>query len=232
MNMDIPGWIALGLWAVLPIAFLAARKWTIASIEQSIHHRFNEKIETLKSDLRAKESAISALQQAVLSGSFSRQALLDKRRLEAVERVWTTIIELQPYKNISAMMTSVKFEEIAKEVAHNPNIRGSFKVLLAHVPQNKPPPHCAHEQPFISPVAWAYYAAYYLTIASAYGCARFLKLEPEEQPGEEPSKYFTMDDVRNLLKVVLPHQSEYIEQNTFAHITFSSTNSNEICWMN
>jgi hypothetical protein len=122
--MDWAGWIAIALWAISTVAFFAGKNWIIASVEKSVQHRFDEKIETLKSDLRTKETAISALQQAVLAGTFSRQALLDKRRIEAVERVWSTIVELGPYKNLSAMMASVKFEEIAKETARNEASRG------------------------------------------------------------------------------------------------------------
>lgn len=61
-------------------------------LRASVQHEFNEKLETLradlrkseerfKSDLRAKESEIEALRSGALSGLISRQVVLDKRRL-------------------------------------------------------------------------------------------------------------------------------------------------------
>jgi hypothetical protein len=50
--------------------------------------------ESFKSDLRDKEAEISTLRTNILSGSAGRQALLDKRRFEAVEKVWANVNDL------------------------------------------------------------------------------------------------------------------------------------------
>ena len=93
-------WISLLSIAIslgTPAAIFVARNWFKAYIEKGIQHRFDVQIEHLraelrnseeefKSRLRDKETEIAALRNTVLSGTASRQALLDKRRFDAVER--------------------------------------------------------------------------------------------------------------------------------------------------
>jgi hypothetical protein len=43
--------------------------------------------DAFKSELRSKEAEIAALRDGILSRRMQRQALLDKRRMEAVEKV-------------------------------------------------------------------------------------------------------------------------------------------------
>jgi hypothetical protein len=43
--------------------------------------------DAFKSELRSKEAEIAALRDGILSGRMQRQALLDKRPMEAVEKV-------------------------------------------------------------------------------------------------------------------------------------------------
>ncbi len=97
--MEWSDWIpAISLSAVwLGVAYLA-RDLIKSSIAKSVQHKFDEKIEnlrtnlrnseeTFKGDLRAKEMEIAALRDGALGGLANRQALLEKRRLEAVERI-------------------------------------------------------------------------------------------------------------------------------------------------
>ena len=83
-----------------------------------------------KSDLRTKEAEISALREAVLSGRANRQALLDKRRLEAVEKIWATVIALGPAKAISATMSIIKYDAVAKDILKNPKLRQIIESVL------------------------------------------------------------------------------------------------------
>ena len=91
-------WLLLAIDAVIGIGIFAGRNWLKASKERSVQHRFDARLEELradlrkseeglKSELRLKEGQITALRDGVLSGRAHRQALLDKRRLEAVDRL-------------------------------------------------------------------------------------------------------------------------------------------------
>jgi hypothetical protein len=92
-------WLLIGVDAVFGIAIFAGRNWLKATIEHSVQHHFDKEIEelrtelrkseeTFKSELRLKETEIGALRDGILSGRTQRQAFLDRRRLDAVERLW------------------------------------------------------------------------------------------------------------------------------------------------
>jgi hypothetical protein len=90
------------LWLLAPAAIFLFRHSIIAWISGSIQHRFNVQIERVRTELRKseadfnsllrnREADIAALRNSVLSGSFSRQAMLDRRRFEAVEPASTFV---------------------------------------------------------------------------------------------------------------------------------------------
>ena len=100
-------WVSLGVSVGTPVAFFVGRNWLKARIEKGVQHHFDRQIEgvraefrqneeRLKSDLRDRESEISALRNAVLDGSASRQSMLDKRRFKAAERIWTAVTRIGP----------------------------------------------------------------------------------------------------------------------------------------
>jgi hypothetical protein len=104
------GYIFVGLSALAPWVMLAGlflgRHWLAARIEKGVQHRFDRRLEELraelreseerlKSTLRDRENEIALLRNTVLAGSANRQSLLDKRRFEAVERVWTAVNPIQ-----------------------------------------------------------------------------------------------------------------------------------------
>ena len=71
--------------------------------------------ERFKSGLRDRETEIATLRNSLLAGSAIRQALFDKRRFEAVEKVWTAVNDLAQIKVLSGMMSVVNFKAAAKE---------------------------------------------------------------------------------------------------------------------
>ncbi|WP_271570440.1 hypothetical protein [Bradyrhizobium sp. CCBAU 11386] len=102
---DIVPWISLAVSLATPLAIFTGRNWLKARIEKGVQHGFDRKIEQmradlreseerLKSSLRDKEGEIATLRSTVLAGSSGRQALLDKRRFEAVEKVWTAVNDM------------------------------------------------------------------------------------------------------------------------------------------
>src|SRR5207248_2850144 len=103
-SMDWGLGISLGANVLIVAALLAGKKWIEAGVEKKIQHRFDEKMAVTNSDLRAKEAEIAALREMVLSGRSQRQALLDKRKLEAVERIWDALARLAPFVGVSNMM--------------------------------------------------------------------------------------------------------------------------------
>ena len=73
-------------------------------------------------------------------------------------------------------MRSINFDQAAKRTPEEPKLRLFFDLIAK--PSlidsfNKDHP-AIHEQPFLSPLAWAYYSAYQAILMSAYSTARIL----------------------------------------------------------
>lgn len=204
--MDWTTWVPT---VILGIALFLSRNWIKYSIERSVQHKFDEKLQNLQSDLRSKEHQLTALREAVLSGRASRQQLLDQRRLEAVERVWKSVMELAPYKVLSALLVSVNLDIAEKEAARDPKVRELFEILGRSISSSdKVPENSAiNEKPFISPIAWAYFSAYQTILAGAFAQYKALEIGIEN-----PRQFIDTDSVKKVLKTTLPHLSDFVEK--------------------
>jgi hypothetical protein len=92
-------WIpAISTSSLLTVIGVIVGTYYKAKVEKGIQHNFDQKLEELraqlrrdeeqlKADLRTRDDEIAALRSGALSGMASRQAALDKRRLEAIEKV-------------------------------------------------------------------------------------------------------------------------------------------------
>jgi hypothetical protein len=218
--MDWEFWLLLGLYLVTPIGLFVGRNWIKARIERSVQHGFDVELENLraevrkseedfKSELRLKEAEITALRDGILTGRAQRQALLDKRRLDAVERVWSAISELAPLRGVSALMAVINFEAASEEAPRNPKVRQFFETISrTQVPDIANVKHSARdEQPFVSALAWAYFSAYQTIVLGSYIRAKILEFGIEKA-----GKLLNDNHVKDVLRAALPHQSEFIDK--------------------
>src|SRR5262245_59053502 len=106
--MDWFGLLAFILQLLIAVALWFSRHWWLAWITRSVQHDFDTRLEQLRSELRGNEERVkselrdneaefAALRTSVLSGSNNRQSLLDKRRFDAVEKIWVSVNELGRY---------------------------------------------------------------------------------------------------------------------------------------
>lgn len=65
--MDIIQWLPTILFIVFPIALFVGRNWLRTKIVAGTEHKFNLKLEELRSELRSKESEIATLREAVIT---------------------------------------------------------------------------------------------------------------------------------------------------------------------
>jgi hypothetical protein len=148
-----------------------ARNWIRARIEKGVQHGFDVKIEALraelrkaeekfKSELRDKEAEIATLRSNVLAGSASRQALLDKRRFEAVEKIWAAVNEHSKLKHLAATVALLKHNEVAKR-ANDPKMQELLSIFGVGMPKpDDMPSHAPVEQLYVPTLVWAYFSAY------------------------------------------------------------------------
>jgi hypothetical protein len=217
-------WLSLISFAVsigLPATGFIARNWIKARIEKGVQHRFDVKIEevradlrkseeTLKSELRDKEAEIATLRNSVLAGSASRQALLDKRRFEAIEKVWASVNEHgSKLSYISSVVATLKYNEFAQK-ANEPKMQQLYSVIgTPSVPEPSDMPLVAvSERPFIPASVWAYYTCYVHILTMNLAIFRSAR-----EGITDPDRYFYFENLRSALKAALPHQAKFIDEN-------------------
>lgn len=215
-------WLLLVLYLAIPIVIFISRNWIKARIEQSVRSGFEAKLEALRSDLRrneeelkselrSKEAQIAALRDGILSGRTQRQGLVDKRRLEAIDGLWAAFMTLTPFTLVSRMMVTINFDVAAREAHQYPNTQQFFRIIsggdqkenLAKVAQNSGRSH----QPFVSPLAWAYFSAYSTLVFGAYIRATVLEIGLKDV-----HKLIDDEPIKDLLKAALPHYSKFIDE--------------------
>ena len=219
--MSAEFWLLVVLYLLTPVGIFVGRNWLKASIERGVQHGFDKKLEALKSELhnneeefkselRQKEAQINALRDGMLDGRAQRQVLIDKRRLEAVDGLWAGFMALAPLTMVSASMAVINFDVAAQEAPVSPNARKFFQVITGNqedtfkkLSQTTP----KKEQPFVSPLAWAYYSAYQAIVLGAYMRAKVLEFGVDN-----PQKILNEEPVKNLIKAALPHYNEYIDE--------------------
>src|SRR5437899_504966 len=136
-------WIpAISTTALFGFALWLLRAVIATRLAKSVQHEFDNKLETiradfrkseelLRADLRSKEKQIADIRSGALAALASRQAMLNKRRLEAVDQLWSAASSLAPLRVASMWMQTVQFEIAAQEAAKNPNVRAFFERLAA-----------------------------------------------------------------------------------------------------
>lgn len=209
--------VAIFLWLLASAVIFIFRHWIIAWVSAGVQHRFDIKIEEVRTELRKaeanfngllrnREAEIAALRNSVLSGSFSRQAMLDKRRFEAVEKVWAAVNDLALLKSLSAWMAVLNVKAMAQDIG-NPKMQQFLSVVGASAPDPKSLKNIARdERPFLPELAWAYFSAY--TTILYGGLQRYSALKN----GLDPNRYLKNEVTQSILKAALPHQSQFIDE--------------------
>lgn len=214
-------WIpALSTTSLLAIALWLFRKIISTRLTNAVRHEYDKKIESLrttlrqseesfKAELRVKESQIDALRSGALSGIVNRQAAFYARQIAAVEQLWDAVISLDPAKHISTLMASINFEVAVKNAAKHPQIRKTFTAIGGDFDIKRfQTDNASKARPFISPLSWALYSAYRAICHHTTLKLHMLKCGLDIDKVES----LNAEGVTKLVKVVLPHQTEYIEK--------------------
>jgi DNA-binding protein Fis len=212
-------WIVLLAWCGSALILFVGRIWLTSSIQKRVEHGFNEKVERLRSELRAKEenlkselsakeAEIASIRNSVFSSSFSRQAIVDKRRVEAVEKLWSSVLDLLPYKNVAAYMSVVKIGAVSARIATDQKLRDFFAMIGATAPAGELKTLAAsREQPFVSPLAWGYFQAYSTIVLGSYA-----QLKAFELGLDKSEDLIAKDQIKKSVKAALPEFSKFIDE--------------------
>lgn len=200
-------WIpAIATSSLLALVAFLARNLVIERLKNAIKHEYDSKITKLKADLESKQKDIDAIRNGTLSNMSQRQGLLYKRQLQAVEKLWDAVLALSPAKAMSMTLITINYENALEAAANDEKARQMFETLspidIADIPRDG----ALRERPFLSPLAWAYYAAYEAIVIHAAIKMHLLK------KGLNTKEIIQSEHVEKLIRVALPSFSEYVDQ--------------------
>jgi hypothetical protein len=220
MTTELIAWLPTILTLLAVGGLYVTRIATKAQIERSIEFKFNTKLEKWRSELRisedtfkdqlaSKASEIAVLREAVFGGRATRRALVEKRRMVAIDGLWEEFIKLRRYLFAASLMDIFTIESIAKQVARNPEFKKFFETIAKNLPEPNIPDASwgKAQQPYVSPLAWGYFSAYQTVMTASVGLLKMLELGVEQ-----PQNFLSKAGIADVLKAALPHRSAYIDQ--------------------
>jgi hypothetical protein len=218
--MEILPWLpAITTTGLFAAALWLGRQLISTRLTTSVEHEFNKKLELLRADMRAseerlkaelreKEAEISALRTGALSALASRQAALDKRRLEAVDQLWASVTALAPARAIAANMSVINFEFAAKEAERDSSVRQFFEMIGGDFdPKSVDLSGAAKARPFVTPMVWAVFSA--IHAVTMHSVMRWHVLKG----GLGTSDFADHKAIKKLVVAALPHYADYLEKN-------------------
>lgn len=207
-----------GSAALVSLVLWLARNLIITRLTKSVESEYAHLLESYKFDLRRSEESfkaelrsneveITALRSGTLSAISSRQLLLDKKRMEACDELWASVVSLGAFKIVSVWMSVIKFEVVAEAAKHDPNVRRLVEILDKQIDPEflKAQIVPSRSRPFVTPMLWASYSAYATVMMQAVMRAFSIK----HGLGADLLDFKKTSEV---LKLVLPHQTEYIDK--------------------
>lgn len=185
-----------------------------SAIEQHLKSSFDQKLEVVKADIRAKEAKIDAVRTAVLKGLGSQSDTLTKRRMEACERLWAAALFQRKYSMAHTFVQTVKLKEVfrllgiggveAEKIKQFANVfTGSinFEELA-----KDPRANVSEERPFLPQKAWLAY----LAISGLSARAGFILIAIKNEV-QALDLMKGPEEVNELISEVLPHKKSYLE---------------------
>ncbi len=218
--MDFISWIpALTTTSLFGALIWLCREFISTRLTRSVQHEFDRKLakvradfqaaeEQLKSELREKEAAITALRGGALSTLASRQVAIDKRRLKAIDQLWCAFNSLAPARGITTSISFFKFDVTAKQAVHDDRLRSFFETIGSGFDQSKIDQESANKaRIFISPMAWAIFSAY--RAVAMYGVMQWHVIKG----GLGNTDFGNHEVISKLIAAVLPHYADHLEKN-------------------
>jgi hypothetical protein len=207
--IGVPSWILLALPVILGAAAWGARIWAKAFIESRVKLSVDKEIEELRSQLRQRETEIAALRDGVLSGRANRAAMIDKRRLDAIDQLWASFVRLTKLKGPAMSLSMLKFEAVAKRAPTDKNFQQVLGLMMmaGNFEEEMKQARADTERPHVTDMAWALYAAYASIILTAWALMNALS-----QGIENVDQLVKADHADALLVAVLPHRKAAIEK--------------------
>lgn len=226
--MSLADWIpSISTAAGLGIIGWLLRNWISARLAKSVGFEFDRKLELLKAehraaeerlraDLRAKEAEIATLRVGAMTALSNRQIAVDKRRLDAIDQLWASVLTLNKARGISLMMSMFKFEAVAERAEKDQKMRDFLKTIGGdfNISTDLKLDDASKARPFVSPLAWAIFIAMVAIVSN--GVMRW----HVAQGGLGAQDFSDHSALAKMIKAALPEYSSYVDEHGIAGLHF------------
>lgn len=213
------GWIpAISTSSLLAGALWLSRNLIKTRLTNSVRHEYDTKLtnlkaeitikqDLLKADLRTKELQLESLKSTALSGISHRQSALFEKQVQAIEVLWSQVIDFLPAKGVAQSLAVIKFDSALKISSEDVNAREMFEMIGSKVDLTSVNIKESQKvRPFLSPIAWAYFSAYTTILGHAVLKSHLLK------KGLNYPDIANGQSFKKVLITALPHQKDYIDK--------------------
>ncbi|WP_417463949.1 hypothetical protein [Kordiimonas sp.] len=183
-----------------------------AMIEKFIQHELDKKLEIHRTQTVRREAEVAALREMSLSRQSSRNDALDKRRLEALDKIWCTVVELMPFEHLAKMCERIDMDAALKISAGGGHDSIGVKafadtLLKSHKIEDCKPSYQPYaERPYLSPMVWAMYSAYAQSVKYPAVQLHTIRAGLEAEILADPQTLLDM------IKVALPGQAKFVDK--------------------
>lgn len=194
--------------AVLALLGFGARTFLKSWIEGQVRQYHDVERAKSESALRLVESRLSELSGFAIAAEVKNAALLQERRLNAIDSIWGEVGKLARFRFQVSAMQIIKLEEMAAAAPKDESIRTFAKTLCSNLAEDEVSRFSQlNARIYVSERLWGAYDAYSTVMVCAYGILKAL-----ENGLPNADKLFDWSKINAVLKLALPHQEGYIEK--------------------
>lgn len=217
-------WSQLTPTALVAILVFVIGTWLRATIEKGEQHEFDKKLEQLRTEMRrdeeswkaalkARDDQLATIRSGVLSNLSSRHAELDKRRLDAAERLWKATVGQKKFGLALEFTKYIKIDvalaEAGKNTAEGKSIQqlGEFFWKSIGLDKFKAPDELPDVDRLYLPAdVWTLFSVH----RQIYGLA--MVQIAALRSGVNGDALKKRDGLQKLVIEVLPHQKPFVEK--------------------
>lgn len=173
---------------------------------------WDKKLEELKSELESNRNEIATLRAQPLNAQTNRQANIDRRKLEAIDQLWSAVKSLHQLKSLVAFTAVLKWPQVAEIASKDKKVQEMFGALVPAGAAEKLPDHDGHAaRPYVTPLAWALFEAYNMVIVYSYSQMAILRF------GAPPEAISPPESLIPIITASLPEWEEQIQTSGHAY---------------
>jgi hypothetical protein len=216
---SLENWVpTLSTAALFAVVLWLSRNWLIARLKSSIKFEYDTRLEDLRAELKRKESKlenqirrreqdINDVRQTAIAALQNRESAVGERRIAAVDQLWASVIAMRKARASLQMMSVLKFEAVSEEIERDANLQQVMSVMFQDADfEIFADTGAQTARPFVTDLAWSIYSAYQAILMHAVAKQYLLK------SGIDGRKFFNFEAATELVKAVLPHYSEYLDE--------------------